>query len=216
MAQKVGFEEAQAEFRLTFGERLAQLIRRYPTRGAASDVAGVTTDMLPKYISGRAKPSFELVARLAAVYGVSLDWLAYGRGPAGEIKPGLVEIPVIDIAYRSDSTPRTVPPVEVIRYWGSEPDTNFRAVYAPDRSGEPQINIGDTLIVDITETTINGAGYYLFRRDGAYMLRWADFDLRGGYALRGSPTATTALLLTMTDLSEVQIIGRVRWRIGAV
>lgn len=214
MRSKDGFQEAQAEFRQTFGERLSQLLSRYPSRQAASDVAGVNPDQFPKYISGRAKPSFEAIAKLATVCGISLDWLAYGVG--GNDFDGLSKLAVIDISENGNRRSKSPKDIVTAKLWGDAPDNNFRAVFAADRMNEPEIFEGDILILDISQTKIADAGFYLFVRDGAYLLRWAQFDLRGGFALKGSPTADSSLLLTKDELSEVQVVGRVRWRIGAV
>lgn len=44
-------------------------------------MAGVSPDQLARYVKGQNAAPFEVLARLAGAKGVSLDWLATGRGP---------------------------------------------------------------------------------------------------------------------------------------
>jgi hypothetical protein len=63
-----------------FLERLAFMFDLLPTRKRAAEVAGVSDDMIPAYLSGVTHPRFQAIQRLAAETGVSLDWLATGEG----------------------------------------------------------------------------------------------------------------------------------------
>lgn len=60
------------------GTRLKWIVDRIGTQKKAGAVAQVKPEMIAKYISGRAKPSFYAIKSLASAAGVSLDWLAYG------------------------------------------------------------------------------------------------------------------------------------------
>jgi len=61
-------------------QRIGRLLSLYPTRREAAEVAGISTDQLARYVTGRSAPPFQVVARLARPHGVSLDWLAHGDG----------------------------------------------------------------------------------------------------------------------------------------
>ncbi|MDN8035390.1 helix-turn-helix transcriptional regulator [Burkholderia vietnamiensis] len=60
--------------------RIDEMCRQIGGRGAAAAVAGVSDDMLRRYIRGDSKPTFEVMAKLARAAGVSLDWVATGEG----------------------------------------------------------------------------------------------------------------------------------------
>lgn len=62
------------------GTRLKWTVDRIGTQKKAGSIAQVKPEMIAKYISGRAKPSFYAIKSLAAAAGVSLDWLAFGEG----------------------------------------------------------------------------------------------------------------------------------------
>ncbi|MBO6808422.1 helix-turn-helix transcriptional regulator [Thalassospira sp.] len=64
------------------GTRLKWIVGRIGTQKRAGEIAQVKPEMIAKYISGRAKPSFYAIMSLASAAGVSLDWLAYGTTAA--------------------------------------------------------------------------------------------------------------------------------------
>ena len=63
-----------------FGNRLLLVLECFPSRRAASSIAGISVDQLHAYVKGRNVPPFLVVARLAMAARVSLDWLATGEG----------------------------------------------------------------------------------------------------------------------------------------
>lgn len=52
----------------------------YQTRKSAAFEMGVSEDMLRRYIKGENEPTVAAVARLAAPQGISMEWIATGRG----------------------------------------------------------------------------------------------------------------------------------------
>ena len=60
--------------------RISSVIDEAGSRTRASEVSGVSSDMLAKYVSGTSRPRFEAIARLCVDTGVSLDWVATGEG----------------------------------------------------------------------------------------------------------------------------------------
>ncbi len=63
------------------GTRIEAACARIGTKKSAALKAGVSEDMLHRYIRGGSRPSFEAMARLCAAAGVSLEWLATGKLP---------------------------------------------------------------------------------------------------------------------------------------
>jgi transcriptional regulator with XRE-family HTH domain len=82
----------------------------FQTRAEAAAVAGVGANQLARYLRGEAEPTFDIVARLAADRGVSLNWLANGEGPRAITEealwfdaPGMVSVPVFDFHVSAGS-----------------------------------------------------------------------------------------------------------------
>lgn len=61
--------------------RVDDACRLIGSRAAAAAAAGVSPQMLSRYIKGEAIPSFKVMVKLAQAANVSLDWIATGQGP---------------------------------------------------------------------------------------------------------------------------------------
>lgn len=62
------------------GSRIGQVADSYATRTAAAAAAGVSVISLRRYISEEQAPPFSVIAKLAMDKGVSLEWVATGKG----------------------------------------------------------------------------------------------------------------------------------------
>ncbi len=71
--------EAEA-FREGVGERLRQVEAHFKNRSRAADTAGVSKSTFLRWVNGEVDPSFGGLANIAKETGISLDWLAWGRG----------------------------------------------------------------------------------------------------------------------------------------
>lgn len=60
--------------------RIKAVIDLYKSRKSASEVAGVSTDMLSRYMRGDSQPGFSVIVNLCRPVGVSLSWVADGKG----------------------------------------------------------------------------------------------------------------------------------------
>lgn len=60
------------------GLRLTAVVNKLGGNGKAGEIAGLTDEMISRYINGRAKPNAYAVAALARAANVSLDWLLLG------------------------------------------------------------------------------------------------------------------------------------------
>lgn len=68
--------------------RIKQVVDLHESRVSAASAAGVSTDMLSRYMRGSSQPAFAVMANLCAPVGVSLTWLASGNPPmmVGDLK----------------------------------------------------------------------------------------------------------------------------------
>jgi transcriptional regulator with XRE-family HTH domain len=80
-------------FRSEVGSRLREVEKSFKNRATVAAVCDVSKSTFQNWIEGRADPSFEGLARLSAATGISLDWLATGRGgkDVGTTAPAAVD-----------------------------------------------------------------------------------------------------------------------------
>lgn len=78
------------------GNRLSEVVRHLGGGPAAGKIAGVSDEMISRYINGRAKPSVYAIAALAAAAGVSMEWVMAGEAkehlPSSERSPLAIEV----------------------------------------------------------------------------------------------------------------------------
>lgn len=60
--------------------RIRAVVDLYDSRKSAASAAGVSTDMLSRYMRGDSQPGFSVIANLCQPVGVSLSWVATGEG----------------------------------------------------------------------------------------------------------------------------------------
>lgn len=60
--------------------RIKAVVDLYPSRKSAAEAAGVSTDMLSRYMRGDSQPGFVVIANLCLPMSVSLSWVATGAG----------------------------------------------------------------------------------------------------------------------------------------
>ena len=70
-----------SSYKMELGTRISAVAEEIGTRKDAAKVAGISDDMLFRYIAGRSKVSFEPVAKMCESRGISLDWLHTGNSP---------------------------------------------------------------------------------------------------------------------------------------
>jgi len=219
MPRNVG--EGPAIFRVELGERIRWLLDQFANRVEAAEVAGVTPEHLASYIAGRAKPPFELVARLAAAKTVSLAWLASGDGPReadGEQPDGFVMIPIAhDADADADASDNPVLfSTGFLRGLGSADLDRLRIVVQRGAANEPVIRDGDMLLVDTANDRITRDGIYVAARDGRYFVRFVETAPNGTVTLKSRNPDYGTQTLTPVEAAQLQIFGRVRWRCGAI
>jgi phage repressor protein C with HTH and peptisase S24 domain len=216
--------EGPAVFRIELGERIRFLLDQFATRVEAAEIAAVTPEHLASYIAGRAKPPFELIARLARAKGISLDWLATGEGvsSAEEAEPeGFVPI-----AFHADGESRygaeesADAPFAFSRAWlrteVKAPEDKLRVVIHRGNANEPAIRDGDAMLVDISVDRIAEDAFYVFARDGRLQAKFVETYIDGRVALKSRNPDFETQLLTADDAARLNVFGRVRWRGGTL
>jgi len=213
------FGEAPATFRVELGERIRWLLDQFDNRVEAADVAGVTPEHLASYIAGRAKPPFELIARLAAAKNVSLDWLASGEGDpqADRDEPdGFVAIAVERDAEAGPGEDSVLFSTAFLRGLGAADVGSLRIVVQRGAANEPVIRDGDLLLVDTAADRIGRDGLYVSLRNGRYFVRFVETAPNGTVTLKSRNPEYGSQTLTPEEAAQLKIFGRVRWRSGPI
>lgn len=213
--------EAPANFRVELGERIRWLLDQFDSRVQAAEVAGVTPEHLASYIAGRAKPPFELVARLAAAKDVSLDWIANGEGvrtTADAATPGTVAVPFVPDSEMPPGRLRDTVVFETafLATLGIADAGRLRVVMQHGPANEPVIRDGDLLLVDTACDRIARDGIYVILRDGRHFVRFVETAPSGTVSLKSRNPDYGSQTLAPGEAAVLAILGRVLWRSGTM
>lgn len=224
--KKSGLSEDQAAFRMSFGERLSVLLDRFPTRAAASGVAGVNVDMLAKYVKGEAKAPLEVVARLCEEVGSSLDWLAFGAERADpDLQEGpLVMVPVWDVVASSGAGTYHISEelqghLAFSRAWLLSlnfPVNDLHVVFNAGDSNAPAINDGDAMLIQRGVERLVGDAFYIFDSGGVLLVKEIERRADGSVVLRSRNPEYQPQVISRGEVQNLHIFGRVLWAGGLV
>lgn len=220
--------EGPAVFRTELGERIRWLLNLFGSRALAAEIAGVTPEHLASYIAGRAKPPFELVARLAQAKGVSLDWLASGAGEPGGAAgapEGFARIAVS--ATDASSGPGSYAldddsheDIAFSRAWLAHairvPESRLRVVFNRGVANAPDIGDGDAMLVDTGIDSVTDDAFYVFDRGGFLLTKLVEMYVDGRVALKTRNPDYGVQILSREEAAAVTVFGRVRWRGGTL
>ena len=221
-------------------QRIDEACRLIGDRAAAATAAGVSEDMLRRYIRGDSKPGFEVVVNLARAACLDLNWLAYGeescavRGQARTL-PSVVDtlgqpvdleefvfIPRYEIdaaaghgAWPEDESPRFS--MAFRRYWienhlRADP-AQLSVITVKGDSMEGVLNNRDIILINHADNK-PADGIYVLRIDGDLIVKRIQRLPGSRLELKSANDAYTPFSINLNDLSDnghVSIIGRVVW-----
>lgn len=221
------------------GTRILEVAEKLGSRKSAAQAAGVALSTFHRWIAGDSVPALDSIARLANAAGVSLDWVANGKGSTEgsssvrhsveetastysvEQSTDYVLVPLYD-AQCSAGDGAWNEGCEVLTYLsftryslrrqGLTPD-HLSAIRVDGDSMEPILHSGDTVLIDHTRKFIEGEGIYVLRLDGhLYAKRLQrQFD---GVAIISANSVYDKVIVPRDRLNELEIIGRAVWAAG--
>jgi transcriptional regulator with XRE-family HTH domain len=213
-------EEARA-FEPAPPNRLAEVINDYPSTAEAAEAGGISVEQVRRYLRGASEPSFEVVARLAAGRGFSLDWVWSGRGAKHiggppEENPEMVHVPILDIRAGAgaeqwvlDEAPISslaLPRRYLLRY-GIRPHA-ARLMFGIGTSMEPTIKDGSPLVVDTSDLGERD-DIYVIRRGHGILVKRLQHLANGSIILKSDNPSYTSDTLPRDDADDLKILGRV-------
>jgi phage repressor protein C with HTH and peptisase S24 domain len=208
-----------------FRRRLRLIMQQFGSVADLARAVGVSDNAIYKWVSGRGQPGMISLVNLAKAAGVSVEWLATGRGAKAraetEIEGASEFISMPRLAVRDAAARSMVQSPQIVDYLNFRSDWLHRSLAADPKqlalieaigdSMSPTIDEGDLALVDLREAH--------FRHDGVYVLRTgADFSIKrlqrrldGSLIVRGDNPAYDP---QPASIDRISIFGRVIWTGG--
>jgi phage repressor protein C with HTH and peptisase S24 domain len=197
--------------------------------GSVADLAravGVSDNAIYKWVSGRGQPGMISLVNLAKAAGVSVEWLATGRGLPAKSKsaelaapvelPGFVAMP--RLALRGAGGRLTTQSQQLVDYLNFRPEWLQRVLGADPRSlalveavGDsmsPTIDDGDLVLVDLREPRFNFDAIYVFKAGSDLSVKRVQRQQDGSLIVRSDNPAYAP---QPAEPDGLDILGRVIW-----
>jgi len=196
--------------------------------GSVADLAravGVSDNAIYKWVSGRGQPSMMSLVNLSKAAGVSVEWLATGRGaptksrteihsadPADAMPPERHSLRIAVNGRSSIQNP------QVVDYLSFQPEWLVRTLNVDARnmalvevvgdSMSPTIDEGDLVLVDLREARFRHDGIYVMRTGGDLAVKRLQRQPEGNLLIRSDNPAYESATVKP---DEVALLGRVVW-----
>lgn len=208
------------------GRRLEAAIQLFGTKKEAADTLDISTDQLTRYTKGVVSPPLAVLMRLSSAKGISLDWLATGRGsmrhgdPVATIRPAIGPVrgvPIYDAALslgpgatNGDAHPigdLDLPEAYLHDVLRCKPSSAV-AVYMRGDSMSPTLLDRDLAIIDTSVMTIERDDIYAFVLEGeGYIKR---LQRAGGTVIVHSDNPSYSdWSIDGARLRDLRVIGRI-------
>ncbi|MEA2680782.1 MAG: hypothetical protein QOK03_2504 [Candidatus Binataceae bacterium] len=205
-----------------FRRRLRLIMQQFGSVADLARAVGVSDNAIYKWVSGRGQPSMMSLVNLSKAAGVSVEWLATGRGAPSKAK---VEHHVAESAATTSrgsqqiAVERGVPQnQQIVDYLSFRPDWLQRALSLDLRSmalveviGDsmsPTANGGDVVLVDVRETRFRHDGIYVLHTGGDLAVKRLQRQPDGTLMIRSDNPAYESYAVKP---EEVNVMGRALW-----
>ena len=195
--------------------------------GSVADLAravGVSDNAIYKWVSGRGQPSMMSLVNLSKAAGVSVEWLATGRGAPtkSRIENQLAQPAVVASGSRNSAQTANDRSVaqnqQVVDYLSFRPDWLQRALKLDLRnmalvevigdSMSPTVDGGDVVLVDLQETRFRHDGIYVLHTDVDLAVKRLQRQPDGTLMMRSDNPAYESYAVKP---EEVNVMGRALW-----
>lgn len=222
------------------GTRIAAVADLYESRKVAAKAAGVALSSLQRWIAEEGTPAFDSVARLAHSKGVSLDWIATGKGEMlGSAKEATAPVETVAAAGVVDDEQYAMVPLYDARCSAGHGSWNegcrvlthlaftryslrkkgldvahLSAIRVDGDSMEGLLKDGDTVLLDHRRNALEGEAVYVIRLDDHLYAKRLQRQFDGSVQIISENKAYQPMLVPKDRLGELEIIGRVVWAAG--
>jgi len=212
--------------------RIAAVADLYESRKQAALTADAALSSLQRWIAGDGMPAFDSVALLAAAQGVSLDWIATGKGEMfleGAKKEQVVDVegvysyvPLYD-AHCSAGNGCWSDGAQILtqlafttyslRKKGLDP-SKLSAIRVDGDSMEGLLSDGDTVMIDHGRNSLEGEAVYVIRLDEHLYAKRLQRQFDGAVSIISQNKEYQPMTVPKERLRDLEIIGRVVWAGG--
>jgi phage repressor protein C with HTH and peptisase S24 domain len=194
--------------------------------GSVADLAravGVSDNAIYKWVSGRGQPGMISLVNLAKAAGVSVEWLATGRGgPAKDNPQGRSTEPEFTAMPRhhlrgNDGRPAIQSP-QIVDYLNFKSEwlqrilgadlKNLVLAEAVGDSMSPTLDEGDLALVDVRDNRFKSDGLYVLRDGGDLSIKRVQRQPDGALVLRSDNAAYKPVTVAPDSIT---FLGRIIW-----
>jgi phage repressor protein C with HTH and peptisase S24 domain len=213
-----------------FRRRLRLIMQQFGSVADLAKAVGVSDNAIYKWVSGRGQPSMTSLVSLAQAAGVSVEWLATGRGGSTKDPPdmsktqktyasGIVSLPRETISLagsRSElSSTQIVDCLSFQQEWlerqlGVEP-TQVALIEVIGDAMSPTIDDGDLCLIDLRGVRVRHDGLYALHDGADLSVKRLQREPDGTIMIRSDNPAYSSQRVTT---EELELAGRVVWMWG--
>jgi phage repressor protein C with HTH and peptisase S24 domain len=207
-----------------FRRRLRLIMQQFGSVADLARAVGVSDNAIYKWVSGRGQPSMMSLVNLSKAAGVSVEWLATGRGSPTKARGeshGMEVVeggPVPRQSLRTANGRGTAQNPQIVDYLSFQPDwlqrelnmdlRNLALVEVMGDSMAPTIDEGDLVLVDLREARFRSDGVYVLRIGSDLAVKRLQRQPDGTVLIRGDNPAYES---STVKPEEVTLLGRVLW-----
>jgi phage repressor protein C with HTH and peptisase S24 domain len=208
-----------------FRQRLRLIMQQFGSVADLAKAVGVSDNAIYKWVSGRGQPSMISLVNLGKAAGVSVEWLATGRGlpakskPAADIAPERAQSIILPRhGARSTMDGSSIQSSQIVDY------VNFRAEWVQRTLGvdprnlalievigdsmSPTIDEGDLVLADVRETCFENDGVYILRNGRALSVKRIQRQPDESLMVRSDNSAYAPFVVSP---DKIILAGRVVW-----
>lgn len=187
-----------------FSERLKSIVPSGSGRDFAKK-AGIGYSTVHNYLQAVSSPTLENLVLLAKAGGVSVEWLATGKGLTKSVSTDqtekLLKIPFIDSDNFLLLDSNTFPDLQ-------EKAESLAALRVSTDVMEPTFLVGSILLIDQHQKQLKEGKVVVLHKEGNYLYKRVQV-IADGYNLSSDNTKYSAMLINQDSLSSFDFLGEV-------
>jgi len=212
---------------MEFRRRLRLIMQQFDSVADLAHAVGVSDNAIYKWVSGRGLPSTISLVNLAKAAGVSVEWLATGKGEAEKSKPEPrpAESPEFVLMPRAAihgvAGKAIIQSSQVVDYLNFRPDWLQRTVGVDPKSlalieavGDsmsPTVDENDLVLVDLRQNRLQSDGIYVLCAGSDLSIKRIQRQVDGTIVIRSDNPAYPPMAVTPENIT---LLGRVVWVSG--
>lgn len=207
-----------------FRRRLRLIMQQFGSVADLARAVGVSDNAIYKWVSGRGQPSMMSLVNLSKAAGVSVEWLATGRGAPTKAKSDQRPPEPSDVVamprhvLRAANGRLAIQNQQIVDYLSFRSDwlqrelnVDLRSIALVEVLGDsmsPTADEGDLVLVDLRESRFRHDGVYVLRTGSDLAVKRLQRQPDGSLLIRSDNAAYPPISMKS---DEVALLGRVVW-----